>query len=123
MFSEAIDNRKLFSQESSIKYVQQGPKYASVVSRYSFQLRFCYQGTQDNYGIAELGSTSLQLAFAAKEDPDAKESFQYIQINGKNVSVYGHSYLCFGRKEMERRIMAKLVEVRTFAGNDLLLQS
>jgi len=73
------------------------------------------EGDDAKIGIAEFGSSSVQIAFVPKTVAEGATGIDSFSLNGKNISIYGHSYLCYGRKEMERRLKAKLVKDAGFA--------
>eukprot|EP00794_Sanderia_malayensis_P018657 gene18657-20538_t len=72
-------------------------------------LNYIQDGFKQNKlsGALELGSSSLQVSFIpARKDFNGEN--ETITINGKQYTVYVHSYLCYGRSEFERRYLAKL---------------
>lgn len=69
------------------------------------------KASDSNFGIIDFGSSSIQLAFTPSGDKSKLDTFN---INGENMTIYGHSYLCYGKREMERRLLAKLVTDASF---------
>ena len=63
-------------------------------------------------GIAEEGSSSLQLAFEVDEKPDESKNVDLVTVLGKEHALYEVSYLCYGEAEILRRVHANLVFVR-----------
>uniref|UniRef100_A0A673CL47 Ectonucleoside triphosphate diphosphohydrolase 3 n=1 Tax=Sphaeramia orbicularis TaxID=375764 RepID=A0A673CL47_9TELE len=57
-------------------------------------------------GSMDLGGASTQIAFAVNEDligPDYME----VKLYGYPYNVYTHSFLCYGKNEAEKRVLAK----------------
>ena len=63
-------------------------------------------------GMAEEGSSSLQLAFEVEEKPDASKGVDLVTLFGEKHILYEVSYLCYGEAEILRRVHADLVYVR-----------
>ena len=61
--------------------------------------------------MAETGSSSLQIAFPVNGPADPKKHINSVTIDGKNMSVYEYSYLCYGEAEALRRYHASIVKV------------
>lgn len=63
-------------------------------------------------GALDLGGASTQISFVP-QGPILDQSTQVtFRLYGANYSVYTHSYLCFGRDQILRRLLAELVQVR-----------
>lgn len=61
-------------------------------------------------GALDLGGASTQISFVP-QGPILDQSTQVIfRLYGANYSVYTHSYLCFGRDQILRRLLAELVQ-------------
>ena len=88
-------------------------KWAWVAANYLRDSSF--DGTK--YGTIDFGSSSLQIAFEQNFNTTspASEDLQILNLNGKNISIYAHSYLCFGNDEIQRRFLAKLVKTSNYA--------
>lgn len=67
------------------------------------------------YGAIDLGSSSMQITFQQKKDAKNASSIKTLDIDGQKKTVYGHSYLCYGATEMERRSVAKVVKDSNFS--------
>ena len=61
--------------------------------------------------MTETGSSSVQIAFPVDEVADPAKHTYSVDIEGKTMSVYEYSYLCYGEAEALRRFHAKLVKV------------
>lgn len=63
-------------------------------------------------GALDLGGASTQISFVP-QGPILDQSTEVtFRLYGANYSVYTHSYLCFGRDQILRRLLAKLAQVR-----------
>ncbi|XP_006233701.1 ectonucleoside triphosphate diphosphohydrolase 8 isoform X1 [Rattus norvegicus] len=61
-------------------------------------------------GALDLGGASTQISFVP-QGPILDQSTQVtFRLYGANYSVYTHSYLCFGRDQILRRLLAELVQ-------------
>uniref|UniRef100_A0A8I6AN09 Ectonucleoside triphosphate diphosphohydrolase 8 n=1 Tax=Rattus norvegicus TaxID=10116 RepID=A0A8I6AN09_RAT len=66
-------------------------------------------------GALDLGGASTQISFVP-QGPILDQSTQVtFRLYGANYSVYTHSYLCFGRDQILRRLLAELVQVSQVA--------
>ncbi|XP_032759027.1 ectonucleoside triphosphate diphosphohydrolase 8 isoform X2 [Rattus rattus] len=61
-------------------------------------------------GALDLGGASTQISFVP-QGPILDQSTQVtFHLYGANYSIYTHSYLCFGRDQILRRLLAELVQ-------------
>lgn len=61
-------------------------------------------------GALDLGGASTQISFVP-QGPILDQSTEVtFRLYGANYSVYTHSYLCFGRDQILRRLLAKLAQ-------------
>lgn len=61
-------------------------------------------------GALDLGGASTQISFVP-QGPILDQSTQVtFRLYGANYSVYTHSYLCFGRDQILRRLLAELIQ-------------
>ena len=86
-------------------------KWAWVAANYLQDSSF--NGTK--YGTIDYGSSSLQIAFEQNFKTKKSDDQQILNLNGHNVSLYAHSYLCFGNDEIQRRFLAKLVKTAKYS--------
>ena len=61
-------------------------------------------------GSLDLGGASTQIAFATTDDARG-EGLTKVVLYGYEYTVYTHSFLCFGKNEAEKTVLAKLVQV------------
>lgn len=58
-----------------------------------------------------MGGASTQITFLpSKPAPRSSK----LKLYGVEYQLYTHSYLCYGKKEAERRFLAQLVKVNRF---------
>ena len=58
-----------------------------------------------------MGGASTQITFVpSKPAPHSSK----LKLYGTEYQLYTHSYLCYGKKEAERRFLAQLVKVNLF---------
>ena len=63
-----------------------------------------------------MGGASTQITFVPSKPAWHSNK---LKLYGKEYQVYTHSYLCYGKKEAERRFLAQLVQVNRFVYNVL----
>lgn len=61
-------------------------------------------------GSLDLGGASTQIAFMAPLDARGADLIQ-ISLYGYEYNVYTHSFLCYGKNEAEKKVLAELVKV------------
>lgn len=72
-------------------------------------------------GSMDLGGASTQIAFTLP-DPNARGTdIMRVTLYGYEYNIYTHSFLCYGKNEAEKRVLAALVKVLC-KGNLGLLQ-
>ncbi|XP_012684150.2 ectonucleoside triphosphate diphosphohydrolase 3 [Clupea harengus] len=67
-------------------------------------------------GSLDLGGASTQIAFATTDDARG-EGLTKVVLYGYEYTVYTHSFLCFGKNEAEKTVLAKLVQGSTDPNN------
>ena len=60
-------------------------------------------------GALDLGGASEQITFVP-QSPPLKDGIN-LHLYGQDYTVYTHSYLCYGRNEANRQLLAQLVKV------------
>ncbi|TGZ65573.1 hypothetical protein CRM22_005799 [Opisthorchis felineus] len=63
-------------------------------------------------GSLDLGGASTQIAFTPSSIPTTMEKTAYmfpLKLFGGQYDVYSHSFLCYGKNEIERRIMGAAI--------------
>lgn len=63
--------------------------------------------SQKLVGALDMGGASTQMTFVPSKPPPHSSK---LKLYGNEFQLYTHSYLCYGKREAERRYLAKLVE-------------
>lgn len=66
--------------------------------------------SKQTVGSVDFGGASLELAF------EAVNSTQHVTLYYHDYALYTHSYLCYGRDQMELRLLANLARNVTKGG-------
>ncbi|KAK2854839.1 hypothetical protein Q7C36_006708 [Tachysurus vachellii] len=61
-------------------------------------------------GSLDLGGASTQIAFTAPSDATGTDLIR-ISLYGYEYNVYTHSFLCYGKNEAEKKVLAELVKM------------
>lgn len=59
----------------------------------------------------DLGGASTQIAFATSDDAKGEDIIK-VSLYGYEYNIYTHSFLCYGKNEAEKRVLAKLSKVQ-----------
>ncbi|KAJ8415695.1 hypothetical protein AAFF_G00402520 [Aldrovandia affinis] len=71
----------------------------------------------ETVGSMDLGGASTQIAFTAPLDVDVGvEGYTRVRLYGYEYNVYTHSFLCYGKNEAEKRVLAALVNAQNGSG-------
>ena len=65
-------------------------------------------------GSMDLGGASTQIAFAVQDNLTGPD-YMPVKLYGYPYNVYTHSYLCYGKNEVEKRILDKVVQVQSIS--------
>ncbi|KAK2845443.1 hypothetical protein Q7C36_010297 [Tachysurus vachellii] len=65
---------------------------------------------KETVGALDFGGASTQITFETKDKVEDKNNLMTLQLYGKNYSIYTQSFLCYGRDQMLRRLLAYLVQ-------------
>ncbi|KAK1795128.1 hypothetical protein P4O66_010308 [Electrophorus voltai] len=60
-------------------------------------------------GSLDLGGASTQIAFAAPDNTRGKDLVQ-VALYGYEYNIYTHSFLCYGKNEAEKKVLAELAK-------------
>ncbi|XP_072518314.1 ectonucleoside triphosphate diphosphohydrolase 2 [Salminus brasiliensis] len=60
-------------------------------------------------GALDLGGASTQITFLTPDEVEDKKDQMTLRLYGRDYSLYTHSYLCYGKEEFLRRLLALLI--------------
>ncbi|XP_065649620.1 ectonucleoside triphosphate diphosphohydrolase 8 [Hydra vulgaris] len=66
-------------------------------------------------GSLDMGGGSAEIAFIPENITIPEKYSSKLSLYGLDYTLYTHSYLCFGFKEAQRRLMANLLEASNFS--------
>lgn len=66
-----------------------------------------FNTSQETIGALDMGGASTQITFTSSK---AAQHSSKLKLYGTKYQLYTHSYLCYGKKEAERRFYAQLVK-------------
>ncbi|XP_051533038.1 ectonucleoside triphosphate diphosphohydrolase 2 [Myxocyprinus asiaticus] len=80
-------------------------------------IKYGYEGSWLNsgrktVGALDLGGASTQITFETPETIEDTENHMTLRLYGQEYSLYTHSYLCYGKEEALRMILANLVKLQ-----------
>jgi hypothetical protein len=64
--------------------------------------------TKTSVGSLDFGGASLEIAFADKPDSHHTADYWRVKLYNQTHEIYAHSYLCFGRDQMELKFLTNL---------------
>ncbi|POI31232.1 hypothetical protein CIB84_005018, partial [Bambusicola thoracicus] len=76
--------------------------------KYSFTGKWTHPPVENVVGALDLGGASTQITFLPGTTADDKNTRALLRLYGTNYSVYTHSYLCYGEKQVLKRLLASL---------------
>ncbi|KAM9207000.1 ectonucleoside triphosphate diphosphohydrolase 2 isoform 1-T1 [Dugong dugon] len=65
-------------------------------------------------GAMDLGGASTQITFETASPAEDPASEVQLQLYGQHYRVYTHSFLCYGRDQVLRRLLASVIQTRRF---------
>ncbi|XP_034458500.1 ectonucleoside triphosphate diphosphohydrolase 2 [Hippoglossus hippoglossus] len=66
-------------------------------------------------GALDFGGASTQITFATQEDVEDKNDTMKMRLYGHEYSLYTHSFLCYGRDQVLKRLQAHLVKSQGYS--------
>nr|XP_056716504.1 ectonucleoside triphosphate diphosphohydrolase 2 [Euleptes europaea] len=66
-------------------------------------------------GAMDLGGASTQITFETQEVIESPLSAMTLQLYGQTYKVYTHSFLCYGRDQVLKRLLSKVLKEERFA--------
>lgn len=83
--------------------------------KYSFVGRWLSPG-RSTVGALDFGGASTQITFATEEAVEEREGRVSLRLYGRQYSLYTHSFLCYGRDQVLKRILARLIKTQGTSG-------
>ncbi|KAI4885052.1 hypothetical protein NFI96_015973, partial [Prochilodus magdalenae] len=76
--------------------------------KYGFVGHWMNPGRQ-TVGALDLGGASTQITFVTPDKVEDEKNRMTLRLYGQDYSLYTHSYLCYGKEEFLRRLLALLI--------------
>ncbi|XP_035628135.1 ectonucleoside triphosphate diphosphohydrolase 2-like isoform X1 [Oncorhynchus keta] len=76
--------------------------------KYGFVGHWLSPGRQ-TVGALDFGGASTQITFVTKDEVEDKRDRMNLRLYGHDYSLYTHSFLCYGRDQVFKRLLAHLV--------------
>ncbi|KAJ8379708.1 hypothetical protein SKAU_G00004860 [Synaphobranchus kaupii] len=71
---------------------------------------------QETVGALDFGGASTQITFLTRENVEDEENRKTLRLYGQNYTLYTQSFLCYGRDQMLRKLLAHLVQSQGYRG-------
>ncbi|KAM9325887.1 ectonucleoside triphosphate diphosphohydrolase 2 [Gastrophryne carolinensis] len=75
------------------------------------------QPKKGTLGAMDLGGASTQITFETKEQIDNPENVMDLRLYGQSYHVYTHSFLCYGRDQVLKRTLSKVIKAQSYASS------
>lgn len=66
-------------------------------------------------GAMDLGGASTQITFETSELVEDSTAKVNLRLYGQTYQVYTHSFLCYGRDQILKRLLSKVLKVSSWA--------
>ncbi|KAG7476850.1 hypothetical protein MATL_G00087190 [Megalops atlanticus] len=84
--------------------------------KYGFIGRWLNPG-RETVGALDFGGASTQITFLTQDSIEDKDSSKTLRLYGRDYTLYTHSFLCYGRDQVLRRLLAYLVQSQGYASS------
>ncbi|XP_010876246.1 ectonucleoside triphosphate diphosphohydrolase 2 isoform X2 [Esox lucius] len=84
--------------------------------KYGFMGRWLSPG-RPTVGALDFGGASIQITFVTKDEVEDAKDRKKLRLYGHDYSLYTHSFLCFGRDQVLKRLLASLVKAQGHTGS------
>ncbi|XP_074546627.1 ectonucleoside triphosphate diphosphohydrolase 2-like [Halichoeres trimaculatus] len=84
--------------------------------KYGFVGRWLSPG-RPTVGALDFGGASTQITFATQEEVEDKQDMMKLQLYGQEYSLYTHSFLCYGRDQVLKRLLAHILKSQGYSGS------
>ncbi|XP_053551637.1 ectonucleoside triphosphate diphosphohydrolase 2 [Bombina bombina] len=76
-----------------------------------------FQPKKGTLGAMDLGGASTQITFETKDAIEDPQNEVNLRLYGQSYRVYTHSFLCYGRDQVLRRVDSKIFKSQNYAEN------
>ncbi|CAG5867224.1 unnamed protein product [Menidia menidia] len=66
-------------------------------------------------GALDFGGASTQITFATQEPIEHEEDIMKLRLYGQDYSLYTHSFLCYGKDQFLKRLLAHLIKSQGYS--------
>ncbi|XP_063289030.1 ectonucleoside triphosphate diphosphohydrolase 2 [Pelobates fuscus] len=73
------------------------------------------QPTKGTLGAMDLGGASTQITFETKAKIEDPTNQMVLRLYGQTYRVYTHSFLCYGRDQVLKRVLSKVLKSQSYA--------
>ncbi|XP_020491695.2 ectonucleoside triphosphate diphosphohydrolase 2 [Labrus bergylta] len=84
--------------------------------KYGFVGRWFSPG-RPTVGALDFGGASTQITFATQDEVEDKRDMMKLQLYGQEYSLYTHSFLCYGRDQVLKRLMAHVLKSQGYSAS------
>ncbi|KAG7480424.1 hypothetical protein MATL_G00055940 [Megalops atlanticus] len=77
--------------------------------KYGFVGRWLWPG-KETVGALDFGGASTQITFVTREAVEDEANRMTLRLYGQEYTLYTHSFLCYGRDQVLRRLLAQLMQ-------------
>lgn len=67
--------------------------------------------SRDTVGAMDFGGASTQITFVTQEKVQSSEDEMNLRLYGQGYRVYTHSFLCYGRDQVLKKVLSKVFKV------------
>ncbi|KAK5851737.1 hypothetical protein PBY51_023265 [Eleginops maclovinus] len=68
-------------------------------------------------GALDLGGASTQITFETQDNVEDKKDLMTLRLYGYDYSLYTHSFLCYGKDQFLKRLMAHILKSQGYSGS------
>ncbi|OCT65224.1 ectonucleoside triphosphate diphosphohydrolase 8 [Xenopus laevis] len=101
------------SEEGSLGWITVNYLLSTFIG-YTFLGSWVHPTGGQTFGAMDLGGASTQMTFQPAGAIQDKDTEMFFRLYGYNYTVYTHSYLCYGQDQVFKRLLANLLQGRTF---------
>ncbi|KAM4696762.1 ectonucleoside triphosphate diphosphohydrolase 2 [Rhinophrynus dorsalis] len=76
-----------------------------------------FQPRRGTLGAMDLGGASTQITFETKDQIEDPQNEVTLRLYGQSYRVYTHSFLCYGRDQVLKKVFSKVFKSQAYAEN------